>query len=97
MIMGSRKQELGTDGADQSQEHVPLGIPDVALRTQEGLCGLTPQQHRRPPLDHLVEGTERQAHADDEEEEPLPGLEWRLPEQDLSSQNHRNEASFEMA
>jgi hypothetical protein len=87
--MKLRQEELRGHRADESEEHVPLGIPGIPLGSEEGIGGL-PHDERSPPLDELVEGAEGETDADDEEEQPLPGPERRLPEENLPGKDRRN-------
>jgi len=47
--MQPRQQQLRCDRADEREEHVPLRIPDIALRTEESLR-VTAADDRRHPV-----------------------------------------------
>jgi hypothetical protein len=51
---------------------------------EEGVGG-APANQRRPPLDELIARADRQAYAENDEEEPLAALQRRAPDENLAS------------
>jgi hypothetical protein len=80
-----------------SMSHVPVRIPDVALGAEELVAALGVEDQRRPPLDELPEGADRQRDARDEEGQPAARLKRRLAQQDLADGERREEAQREVA
>src|SRR5439155_1106726 len=94
-IVNASKQQLCRDRAQKSGEHVPLRVPHVALRTKEGIRGVTARK-RGPPLEELVARTEREARRRHEDEQPAAGSQRRGAQQDLADQDRGNEALGEV-
>src|SRR5829696_4308871 len=90
------EEDLCRERADQGEEHVPLGVPDVALGAEE-VCRGRAADHGGPPFDELVEGAEGEAGAGDQEEEPAVPLERGPAQQHLADQDGRHEALGEVA
>src|SRR5262249_33548365 len=88
-IVRPREKQLRGHRADQSPEHVPLGVPRVALGSEEGVR-LRSGQDRRAPFDELVADGNRQAYAGDEEEDPGTRPQRSLPKDDLTRQDRRH-------
>ena len=82
--------QLGRDRADQRQEHIPLGIPGIALCAEERGCRF-PCQESCPPFDQFVEGAEGQTDAGHEEKEPLAVYQRRAPQEDLARKDRGDE------
>ena len=93
--MQPREQQLRRDRADEREEHVPLRVPDIALRAEEGV-GIAAADERREPLDELVAGAHREAHARDDGEEPPAAPQRRVPQQQFARDDRRHEALSEM-
>src|SRR5207247_1357083 len=85
-VVAASKDQLCGDSAQQSTEHVPLRVPDVALRTKEGFSGMASRE-RRPPFEELVTRAEREAHRRHEDEQPTAGPQRRRAQQDLADQD----------
>src|SRR5687767_13251837 len=77
-IVSTSEERQDQRGADQSQKHVPLRIPDIALRAEEGGAHVTSDDQRDPPLEQLPKRGEGEHHAQDEEVEPASAYERRL-------------------
>ena len=56
---------------NQREEHVPLRIPDIALRPQKRV-GRATGHHRGPPFEQLIERAERQTERDGKEQLASP-------------------------
>src|SRR6266436_5407559 len=94
-VVVSAQQRQGRDRSHEGREHVPLSVPLIALRAEEGVRAL-PADEGRPPLDELVGRADGQAHADDQEREPLAGPERRPADQDLADDDRGHEALGEV-
>jgi hypothetical protein len=90
------EQELSRDRADERHQHVPLGVPHVALCSEERI-GLRAADLGSSPLDELVARADRETHARHEEEQPLPALERRSTEQHLARDDRWNEPLRQMS
>ncbi len=88
--------QLRDDRSAKGQKHVPLRIPNVALRAEKGLGG-RPGPHRYPPLDELIAGADGQADARDDEEQPFTRLQRGGAEQYFPGDHGRNEPLSKMA
>src|SRR5262249_6277406 len=95
-VVLAREQQLRRDRADEREEHVPLRVPGVALRAEEGLRRLAAEQPGPPP-EELVGGADRERAHRDEREEPPPALQGRGPQQELAGEDRRHEALREVA
>ena len=95
-VVAAREHEQRERGADQAEEHVPLGVPGVALGAEERLRGL-PVEERAPPLDELVAGRERQAHRGRQHREPAAASEGRAAHQHLADEDGGDKALDEVA
>lgn len=94
-VVEPSEQQQGADAAEQGEQHVGLGIPDVALGAEECFGGFSAELCD-PPFDQFVEGTDREANAAHEEGEPFAALQRRAPQQDLARRNRRHESLHEM-
>ncbi len=95
-VVNPGEQDLRSESAQQAQEHVPLRVPDVALRSEKRQRGL-PGSEGRPPFDELVKRRDRETDARHQEEEPAARPQRRLPQEDLPGQDRRHEALHDMA
>src|SRR5688572_28294580 len=95
-IMPSRKEDLREERAAQRDEHVPLRVPDVSLRAEEGFGGGA-RARGDPPLDELVQRADGKGDAGHEEEEPSAARDHALAHEDLARHHRRHEALREVA
>jgi hypothetical protein len=68
--MQSAEEEKPDRGPNKSQEHVPLGVPGIALGAKESYTDFRGHQVCGPPFYKLVERRSGQYHAQDEEIKP---------------------------
>ena len=68
-IMSLPEQELGGDRPHQGAQHIPVGVPDIALRRQIRIGRLS-QQRRCCPFDELETRADREAHGTRQKEKP---------------------------
>src|SRR5260370_35733451 len=94
-VVVSAQQRQGRDRSHEGREHVPLSVPLIALRAQEGVRAL-PADQGRPPLDQLARPADGQAHADDQEREPRARPDRRPADQDLPDDDRGHEALGEV-
>src|SRR6266567_7292575 len=94
-VVQARQGQLRDDRSDQRVQHVPLRVPDVALRSQK-IVRRGPADHGRPPLDELVARADRQADAADDEEQPAARAQRRAAEQHFARDDRGHEALREM-
>jgi len=88
--------QLRGDRAGQGQKHIPLGVPDIALRAEEGVRVATADQGG-PPFDHFIESAEGEADAARQDEQPFAGPQWRFSQQNFTGENGRDKSLREMA
>ena len=81
--------------ADEGPQHVGLRVPDVALRAEE-VVRARPEEHRRQPLDELVEGRHPEAAPRHDREQPPAPAQRRGPQQDLAQHDRGHEALREV-
>ncbi len=74
----------GSRSPEQGEEHVPVGIPRVALGTEIGLADIGGNDQGDPPLQELPEGGDGEHDAQDDEIKPPPALKRGLPQQHLA-------------
>jgi len=79
----------------ERQKHVPLGIPDIPLGSQE-LIGRFPQNESAPPFKQFIEGAERQGNTNNQERQPLTVPEGRAAYQNFPGQKGGDEPLSEM-
>ena len=89
--MHAREQSLPRDGANQRHEHVGLGIERVALRAEKRIRRAAADQ-RRPPFNQLIARANRQADAEDNEEQPFAGAQRRAPDENFPSDDRGDES-----
>src|SRR5947199_8058062 len=94
-VVAASKYQLCGDSAQKSREHVPLRVPHVALRTEEGVCRM-PAGERGPPFEELVARAEREARRSHEHEQPTTRSQRRRAQQDLADQDGGDEALDEV-
>lgn len=95
LVVQGVEEQLGGDGADAAEGHVFLRVPDIALGAQEILRARVVDL-RDGPFEEFVRGTDREADAGDEEEEPLAWMEGRAANEDLSRDHRGDEALDEV-
>lgn len=95
-IMPTREQQECGDGADQRGEHIGLGIPGIALGAEK-LVGPLAKGQGRPPLDELIEGTDRQHDAEDDEGQHPSAPHISPADEDLPGDECRDQTLEEMA
>src|SRR5690349_7323437 len=95
-VVEAREEEQRGYRADERHEHVPLGVPDVALSAEERVGGRAAEDGGEP-FDQLVGRAHREADADDEKGEPLATLERRSSEQHLAREHGGDEALRDVA
>ena len=78
-------------GAEESAEHVRLGIPDETLGTEESVGGLT-EQDRRAPFEDLVGRAESPGEADARPGGQAYGAGRRPTEQPFADHQRRDDA-----
>src|SRR5437867_8654729 len=94
-VVDTSEQQLRRNRAQQRGEHVPLRVPHVALRTEEGVGRMTAGE-RGPPLEELVARAEREARGRHEDEQPAAGPQRRRAQQDLADQDGGDKALDEV-
>ena len=67
-----------------ASSHVPLRVPDVALRAEERLAHVGRHQQRGPPLEQLPERGDGEHHRQHEEGEPAARARAGSPQQHLA-------------
>ena len=95
-VVQAAKEDLSAHRPNQREKHVPLGIPDIALRTDKGARRLV-GDHRRPPFEHFVKRADRQAGTGHQREHPLAAPQRRGAQEQLAHDHCREEALGEMA
>src|SRR3989344_735887 len=95
-VMCSGKREHRDDSPNQRTKHIPLRVPDVALRTEEGLCPCS-CCYRCSPLEKFIGRADGEHHADYEEWQPSALLEWRGAEQYLAHDDGRDKSLGKMS
>src|SRR2546425_4195922 len=82
--LGTRPPPNGSrSSCGERREHVPLGVPDVALRAEEGVCSMAACE-RRPPFEELIECAEGEASRRHEGEKPTARSQRRSAQEDLA-------------
>src|SRR3954468_24280950 len=94
--MRSRQRNLGSKGAEQGAEHVPLSVPGVPLGAEEIVRGAA-ADHGGGPFEEFVAGAQGEADAGDQEEEPAAAPHDVAAQQDLPRQDRRDEPLGEVA
>src|SRR5262249_24865285 len=89
-VLNPGTQHERRDCPDEREEHVPLRIPWVALGPEKRLRGGAGGE-RRPPLDEFVEGADGHTEGENDKGEPAASLERRLPDQNLTADERRDE------
>lgn len=95
LVMKAAKGQLGSQRADQGEEHIPLGIPDIPLSTQKSI-GRFPAGDCRPPFDELIRGADRKTDAGDKEEEHFSRGEGGVPKKNFPCNDRRNKPLCEV-
>ena len=86
------KQEQRARCADQGEQHIRLGVPDVALAAKKIICGRAAGE-RRPPLDQFIKGADRQTNRQDQEGKPFAPVQNSESKQNFT-RNHRGYESL---
>lgn len=89
------EQQQCTQGSDQGEKHVRLGVPGIALRAEELDRPLSGREGH-PPLDQLIERADGKGHADHQQiEHPAMG---QVPsaQQGFPRQQRRNQTLHEV-
>lgn len=89
-VVQACKGQLRKDCTDKGKKHIPLRIPDIPLRAEEGICAFTAEQSG-PPLYEFIAGADCETDRCHKEEEPLPRLERGPAEENLADKDGRDE------
>ena len=95
-IMDPRQERERGDRPGQRREHVPLGVPRVALGAEEGL-GRRPRRLGGPPLHQFVESTQSETEANDQKWLPRSAADDFEANEQLAGDDRRNEALSKVA
>lgn len=94
--MGFCQEEKGRDRADEGQQHIGLGIPDISLGAKKGF-GAGAAEHRDPPFDQFVKGAECKAEAADEKISPSGGSDHPFSNHNFPRDDGRDKALSKVA
>jgi hypothetical protein len=95
-VVHPAESELGGYRPYQREEHIPLGVPHVALCSEKCISALAAGE-RGSPLNEFVASTEGQTNCRNKNEQPPASSERRGSQQNLAHEDSRDEALREVA